>query len=206
MAENLGKSLMDTISMSDLPDALRDFGEECIDQFLEEGIVKEIPILKSVGAISKSVGAIKDYLFMKKLVIFLFSMNEMSEEDKRSLMDRLNKDAKSAAYVGEMLIELLSRLDNADKSLMIAKALKAYASGYFDFIQLQRINYAIDRLLMCDLQQLRSFVTATETVTTNGRPEILNFINSGLAYIKSGYGSGGVHDTEVGRLFVKYIL
>ena len=178
-----------------------------VDSLLNDGVLKQVPVLGTVISVAKSVGSIRDLLFIKKLAVFLNSMYTVEEKDRKKLLAKLGKDAKSAAYAGEMLIELLSRLDNAEKLLLVVKALKAYANDLINFIQLQRINHSIDRLLMCDIHQMKPFIESFNTMNTDGDPAILNFVNAGLAYVPPGLVTdGGVIPTETGKLFANYIL
>lgn len=207
MHEDLGKSLVETISKAELPATISDYGEIAFDSLLDDGIVKEIPIIKTIASLIKTGIAVKDYYFIKRLARFISSVSEMEERDRQKLLAKLDKDTKSAVFVGEMLIELLLRLDNAEKPLLMANALKAYAKDNIDFTQLQRINYAIDRLLMCDIHYLRPFVDSELTLYEEGNPVIVNFINAGLAYTPAGMVVGGrVRPTETGKLFSKYVI
>lgn len=128
----------------------------------------------------------------------------MSSQERISLIEKLETDSGYASNVGEKVIGILSRLDDDSKPSIIAKAFKLYAAGHLNYIQLQRINYAIERLLIFDLGNLEEFCSpASETKITKDDPVILNFINSGLAYVASGYGAGGVHPTELAKLLIE---
>lgn len=204
MSNEIGKSLKETILKSELPELINDLGEIGIDSLLTDGVLKDIPVLGSVLAIGKTYGNVRDYLFTKKLIKFLQELTSLSSEERISLIEKLETDSGYASNIGEKVIGILSRLDDDSKPSIIAKAFKLYAAGHLSYIQLQRINNAIERLLICDLGNLEEFCNpASETKITKDDPVILNFINSGLAYVASGFGAGGVHPTELAKLLIE---
>ena len=204
MTERLGNSFRETLLRSDLPSVIQNAGEIGIDSFLDDGLWKSIPILGTILAIGKTWGNVRDYLFAKKMFAFLQSISSLSERDRQKLIHRLDADEKFSNYAGEQIIELLSRIDSERKAVLAATALKLYAREEIDSVQLQRINYAIDRFMLCDTEEFRSFCSKTG-VKTDANPAKANFINSGLAYVPSGWGAGGVAQTETAPLFLRVL-
>lgn len=206
MVDELGRTLRETLVKSDLAGAILEFGEIGMDTLLQEGVWKEIPILKSVLAVGKTLGSARDYFFAKRLLAFLKSFAELTAEERRDLVVRLDRDDAFGHYAGERLLDLLSRLDDERKPELIAKALKRYAAGRISASQLQRLYYAVERLQLCDLGELERFCQAdAKTRITNGDPVAVNFIGAGLAYVASGWDAGGVHPTETAKVLLAVI-
>lgn len=206
MAKEPGNSLRETILKSDLPSVIQEAGEIGLDSILDEGVLKDIPVLSTMLALGKTFGNIRDYLFAKKMMKFLECISSLTDSERKALISKLDNDENFGMYSGERIIELLSRVDGDKKPILVAKALMLYARGDMSSSQLQRINNAIDRFLLCDLSELRSFCAAeAEPRATDEDPITANLINAGLAYVKSGYGGGGVHPTETARLFIRVV-
>lgn len=206
MSKEVGSTLRETLLKSDLPAVIEEAGEIGIDTLIEDGVLKKLPILSTITALGKTYGTIRDYIFTKKLMRFLQSISSLNESQRVGLIEKLDKDPGFGAYAGERLIDLLSRLDDENKPLLVAKALKLYAKGEISSSQLQRINYAIDRFLLCDIEELKIFCSANAVHRgTDGDPVTANFINAGLAYVQSGYGGGGVHPTETAKILIAVI-
>lgn len=203
MDNELDRTLKETLVKADLAGAILDLGEIGMDTLLQDGVWKEVPILKSVLAIGKTLGGVRDYFFAKRLLAFLKSFSELTAEERRDLVARLDRDEAFGHYAGERLLDLLSRLDDERKPELIAKALKRYAAGRVSASQLQRVYYAVERLHLCDLDELEKFCQAEgKPRLTDGDPVSVNFISAGLAYVASGYGAGGVHPTETAKVML----
>lgn len=177
---------------SDLPSVIQNAGEIGIDSLLDKGLIKDIPVLNWMLAVGKTWSNIRDYLFAKKMFAFLQSISSLSENERQKLIHRLDTDEKLSNYAGEQIIELLSRIDSERKAILAATALKLYAREEIDSLQLQRINHAIDRFILCDIDKFRSFCKEREAIRPEeDNPEIANFTNAGLVYVESGWGIAG---------------
>ena len=86
--------------------------------------------------------------------------------------------------------------------MLVATALKLYAREEIDSLQLQRINYAIDRFMLCNIDVLRS--CPVDKYIEDNDPLTANCINSGLVYISTALG-GGVYFNETARLFLRVL-
>ncbi len=204
MSNEIGPTLRETILKSELPTLVGDIGESGIDSLLNDGVAKEIPVIGSILAVGKIYGNFRDYYLAKKLISFLQELSSLDSSQRIQLIEKLESDEPYSNKVGEKIIDLLSRLDDQQKPFLVAKAFKLYLAGYLSYVQLQRINNSIERILICDLGQLSEFCNADgKSNTTGDNPILLNYINSGLAYTGSGWGSGGVHPTETAKLLLK---
>jgi len=204
MTDNLSSSFKKTILKSDLSLVIQNAGEIGFDSLLDNGVLKDIPLLNTLFSLGKTVSNVRDYFFAKKILVFLESISNLSETERNKLVAKLDADEKFGRYAGEQLIELLSRIDSEKKAVLAASALKLYACDRVTSSQLQRINNAIDRFMLCDLNELRSFCAVNGGQQTDGNPITANFINAGLAYVSSGLG-GGTYPNETAHLFLQVI-
>jgi hypothetical protein len=197
MQSQLGESLDITLSRSDLPNALGNLSEVAIDSLLSNGVLKDIPVIGTLLAIGKTVGTVKDYLFAKRLILFLTTMSSLSTEERNALVLKLENDETFRAKAGETIVELISRIDGDIKPKCAAVALKHYASGKINATDLIRLNHAIERFLFCDYEKLDMFCDSLDPFVGQDDPAAANFINAGLGYTASGYGAGGVQATSL---------
>ncbi|MCW5200791.1 hypothetical protein VU07_03130 [Desulfobulbus sp. F4] len=207
MPKELENSLYETILKSDLPFVIQNFGEVALDSLSDDGIFKSIPILGTIFAIGKIFGNVIDYFFAKKMIAFLRSLSSLSETERQQLIHRLDTDEKFSKYAGEQIIELLSRIDSDRKAVLVATALKFYVRGEIDSLQLQRINYAIDRFMLCDTEEFRSFCSIpVEKVAKEQAIAATNFLSAGLGGISMGWGMFGmILPNETARLFLRVL-
>ncbi len=198
-------SLTDTLKKSDLSNVAGNIAEVGLDKIIEDGLFQDIPVVSSIIGLVKTGGNIQNYYFSKKLLKFLVSISEITLAERLSMVERLEQDDAYSQNVGESIILLLDRMDDISKPKLVARAFKAFSTGAIDSTQLQRINYAIDKLLMVDIEKLVEF----SRIHTSDRYDLIvgqNFLNAGLAYVGTGYGAGGVHPNDICQLFITHIL
>ena len=203
MTKPIDKSLRETITKSDLATVITDLGEIGVDSLLDDGVLKDIPILGSVLKIGKTFGTVRDYYLAKKILAFLNELSDLPQIERDKLISKLENDKKYESSVGGQLLELLSRIDEESKPTLIAKAFKLYVQEEINYMELQRVTYAIERFQVCDIDEFRKFASEEETDRiTDEKDSTANFINSGLGYAASGYGAGGVHPTETAKILI----
>ncbi|MDZ7660908.1 hypothetical protein [Thiohalophilus sp.] len=198
-------SLVETLKNSDLSEITTDTSELGLDEIIEDGLLQDIPVVSTLVKLVKTGVNIRDYFFAKNLFKFLASLSELSSEQRKAMVERLEDDEAYRNKVGESLMVLLDRIDDIGKPELVAKAFKAYSSDAIDAEQLQRINYAIERLLMVDIGKLEDF----SKISRGHIYDLVvgqNFLNAGLAYVGTGYGAGGTHPNDICNLFVQHIL
>jgi len=211
--QNVEDSLISTLKKSDLKSIGYDVAEVAIDSFLQDGFLKDLPVISFLNSLYKTGIHIRDYFFTKKLLKFLYSLSTLSPQQRTEFIDRLDSDPKYTQKVGESIMLLLDRMDDMNKPILMGRAFKAYALGKINSIELQRINYAIDKILMCDISELEEF-SKVETKEINENTCInfdkivsQNFLSAGLAYIHTGAGvAGKIYSNAICELFVKHII
>jgi hypothetical protein len=70
-AESVERGLLKTILNSDLRDVVKDSGEVLFESLLVDGVLKEIPVVRSVVGVVKTGLNVRDQLFLIKVMKFL---------------------------------------------------------------------------------------------------------------------------------------
>ena len=145
-----GDELIRSIAKSHGLDLLTDALDISIDQFLESGVVKDVPV---VGWVVKLAGvgiSIKDRMLAKKLVAFVAGTSIASDEKITAFVDRLN-EPKRRERAGETLMLLIDRHERIEKSAILGRLLAARIEGHFDGAQFLSLAAALDRSSISDL-------------------------------------------------------
>jgi len=145
------------LKKAEVPDIISDLAEAAIDSEIDEGIIKNIPILKTIFGIFKVGVAVNDFLFAKKLSIFLKNLYELSEEERIKLIDKIEKDDNLSTKIGEKIFYLLDKIDDNEKPRLIAEAFKAYLKENIDFDELVRICCGITNIESINMPHLIRF-------------------------------------------------
>ncbi len=183
------KNLPEIIVDSTVDENISSLGVEItelgFDSLLEEGALKDIPV---IGVVVKSIGAvisIRDRLFLKKVARFLFALKNISIKKRESFRQKLEDDPEFRRKVGDTLVMVLDRLDDLEKPEMLAKAFKFFMEGKINSHDFQRLSSAIDKAYIGDLNVL----TTKETdFSEHSGPLYENLLVSGLAVIDNAKG------------------
>jgi hypothetical protein len=158
---------------------LTDLSEVGLDSLLNEGIVRDIPILSNIVELAKAGISIRDWLFARKVASFLCGLQKTSSEQREAFCQKLQQNSNLRKRLGETLILLLERLDNLDKPQLLAKAFEAYMKEEITLEMFQRIASAIDIAFIEDLKKV------TQSDADEGSRELClrNLIRSGLSQV-----------------------
>ncbi len=177
---NLPDTFQDTIRNTDLSDISKDLVESSIDSFLSDGILKEIPIVKSILGIIKVSSNISEYLFLKKIISFLNEIKEIDPKKRKEEIDKIDSSERYRIKVGEKLLYILDRSDDYEKAEYIAKlfvALLEEKISYDDFI---RGSNAINTLSIPDFRLFLSYNEYKDTVWYERNREIIYIEDASL--------------------------
>ena len=111
---------------SELFDTVADLFEATGDQLLQEGILRDVPLIGTVVGIARVVGTISDRIFLLKVKKFIFSLSKLSDVEKDDFSEQMDKDEKLRSKVGETVVLLLDRSDDLEKVEILAKIFSVY--------------------------------------------------------------------------------
>ena len=61
---------------------LGDLGEVVIDAVMDDGVLRDVPILSTVVGIGKCIRNVSDVLFAKKLIVFLYGLKDADAQQR----------------------------------------------------------------------------------------------------------------------------
>lgn len=155
--ENLEISLIRSIGTSDLKDLGMDLSEIAFDSVLDDGVLKEIPVIGSIAKLYSAGSTISGKIFEKKIIKFMIALEEINLKKRKQFVDRIAKDEKFERKVGEHLLVALDRIDNMDKPPLLAKIFSAYINDHIDYELFLRFSSILDKLFLPDLFRLSSY-------------------------------------------------
>jgi hypothetical protein len=132
--------------VSNSGDLLVDLADIGINNVLDDGIINEIPILKTIASVCKIGLNIRDRFFAKKIVYFIasFSAGQKDADKYNKFISEMNND-KFRSKVTEQIIITVDRLDTALKAQIISNFLISLINEkitWDDFMQFSNIvNY-----------------------------------------------------------------
>ena len=140
-----------------------------IDSFINDGILKDIPIVNTIVAVLKVGKNIHDRNLLKQTLTFIneFNKNNITEEQLKNYKERIEKDRKKCEdELGRVLL-LLNNFIDKEKSIMLSKLFKAYVSQLLNWNDFCEYSEIINRLFIQDFSFLQEIYLGRISDTTN---------------------------------------
>jgi len=166
-----------------------DFVELGIDSFLDEGVVKDIPIIGSIVGIYKIGKSIRDAFFIKKLINFIYNLKNISTKERQKFIDKCIYEDKNFQ---EKLICTLDKIDDIDKCKYLSKIFICYGKGYITYLEFRRYMIAIERLNVENILYLKVNIDKKYFDFQHG----VSLLNAGLVEIAMFPGNAGYEKTD----------
>jgi len=181
-----------------------------IDSIMQDGLLKDIPIARTLVAIGNLGINIRDRNLLHQTFVFIDTLNSHTIEPEKlnRYREEINNDPKKAeAELGRVIIILNSNIDDI-KSKILAKCYISYINEIFDWNRFKELADIIQRIFVTDIDMFRSF-KIKETYNTIDYPlyQINRLISVGLVLIPGvthkdlNTGNKTFKISEVGQLF-----
>ena len=120
--ENLVGSLEDSLT-ENMFDTVGDLAEVGLDAVMDDGILKDIPILSTVVGLYRIGHTIRERHTIKQLALFVAELNKGCADDRRrkQLLEKLNSDTQKSKQEIEYILVVLDSYLEYEKSQMLAK-------------------------------------------------------------------------------------
>ena len=130
--------------------------EVTLDTIMEDGILKDIPIISTAIGLYKIGNSILERHNLKKLIVFLDGINKGTVDDKKrnQYRQRFQNDDKFRNQEIEYLLVLINRYIDYEKPKMLAKLYLAYLDNEIEWNSVVMFSTIIDVLLPEDIAYL----------------------------------------------------
>lgn len=158
-------------------EALLESGEVITDILMQGEVLAEIPFVGTAIKICKAADSIRDRAFAVKLSKFVLNLENITEEQKIKLKEKMGAGTEEAQKIGETLLFVLERVTDLDKPLLLSQIFLAYLDDVVSSESLRRLYQAVDIAFPDDLQRL----LAVETIPSKSdEPWMRYLVSSGL--------------------------
>jgi hypothetical protein len=147
-------NIYDSIVSKGIGDITSDLMEAGIDQLLDNGFLKDIPII-GIGFKLLGLGKnISDSVYAKKILKFLFELKDIPQEKREEFVSGLG-DEKQSKRAGENVMVILNKLDDINKASIVGKLLKATILNRINYSDFIRLSHIVDKVFLYDLIELK---------------------------------------------------
>ena len=148
---SLSESMELTMDKGNLS-VLGDLGEVAIDAVMDDGILRDVPILSTVVGLGKCFRNVSDVLFAKKLIVFLYGLKDADVQQREEAISKWESDAKYRIRVGEILLNMINRCDDTQKAQWLSKLFyeMVLKRGWGDmFMRAEKVLSSLSVMDMC---------------------------------------------------------
>lgn len=142
-----------TILKSQLPDALIDIGESSIDELLDNTLIKQLPVIKTIAGIIQAGVNIHDRLFLKKLLAFLGGVKDITPEERKRMINEIDASQTYRLKVGEKLLYILDANKDYEESEDTTKLFCEFIKGNISYDQYLSATDTLNRISRIELNE-----------------------------------------------------
>lgn len=152
LAKDLGKSL----AKNSIPVSV-EFLENGIDELISNNVLRDVPILNSIGAVIRSGKDLYERNLLKQTSAFLLEFNSgtIDEEKLQKYKEKLENDKEKTSELERVLLILNNNID-VEKSKYLAKLFTAYINEKITWDEFCEFSDMTNRLFIEDFRLLKA--------------------------------------------------
>ena len=148
-------SLLDSLTHQELNELIVGALEFTLDNLTDNPLIKAIPVFGTLIKLHNGYVSVRDRLFIKKVLEFLYPLADTEVQQRELFLDELAVDKGSRHKAGHALVLLLDRLDDLHKPQFIGRLYRAKMKERVNMEQLHRLCFIVDRAYIGDLLSIR---------------------------------------------------
>ncbi len=141
--------LTQIVKSKDLKDISVDLLESILDSEITDEALKEVPIVKSLLAVKKIYSSISDRIFLKKALLVLLELKELTDEERKHLLEELGDKFSTGA---EKILLAIDKLDSYLKCEIFGRLSFLRAKNVVDSEDYLRLSKIIKDAYLPDLK------------------------------------------------------
>ncbi len=149
--KKLEGKLVESLAVKDVGDLVSDYAELGLDSILDEGLVKDIPILRTCVSIAKVGLNMRDRLYIKKIANFIKQVGDTTQEEREAF---IKEHCQNTKRFEETVLLILEQVDNINKSTLIGKIFKACILGMINYQDALSLSSSVNKALWQDIENM----------------------------------------------------
>lgn len=139
-------------------DILSNIAEIGLDAIMNDGFLREVPILSTAVSLFKIGNSLRERHYIKKLASFVLALNNGIADDRAReyYRQKVTDDPKSRYKELEYILILIDRYLHANKPSLLAKLYLSYLDDFITWHDFTKYAEVVDRFLPGDCETLLS--------------------------------------------------
>jgi len=140
--------------------------EVILDSLLDNGVLKDIPIVGILFALFKTGKQVTELFYLKKLRGFIYGYEQIPEKMDKKITSDLD-DEQKRKDLGAKLLLIIESVDSIEKAGLIGKIFKLLKNGEISSPIFLRLSHLINKSFYDDLLYLLKFPGIDMVLTAN---------------------------------------
>lgn len=164
-----------TIIDSDLTEVSKACIESGIDSIMNDGLLKDIPIVGMLVGLVKTGQSFSNFLFLRKILSFLNGIDDIDPKERGEMINKIDESQKYKNKVGEQLLFTINHSEDDIKSGYIGTLFRTFITKEITYDEFLKGSFIINGLSNADFEK---FILQEAISLENSE-----FIAVGLAFI-----------------------
>ncbi|HSW97908.1 MAG TPA: hypothetical protein VLF89_08840 [Candidatus Saccharimonadales bacterium] len=144
------ESILESIVNPKLDDVAKELLELGIDEITNNELIKKLPIIDLLSAGYKSIIAMNNYLFFKKVVHFLFQQTKITPKERKKWLLKITKEG-TRKKIGKITLELIDKIISTKKADILGIIFREHIKGNVTTEEYVTIGEMIESAYLSDL-------------------------------------------------------
>ena len=140
----------DLLGDPSLQDTMVGLSETLLDDVLESGILRDLPILGTAVGIARAAGSIRDILFLRKVRRMLQEFDDVPPSSKIEMIQLLMETTENEAKVGEKLLYVIDRSEDEASAGAIGRLFRAFLEREISYSEFLAFVWAVNSMRFDD--------------------------------------------------------
>lgn len=177
---DLADTLEATIRDQSLQQTAVSLGEIGLDSLLDDGTLRDIPIIGTLLGIAKSAVNIRDRLFIAKLQKLLNELRDVPPAKRDEMIQRINDSPEFEIRVGEKILYITERCSDHVDAAIIGRLFRSYLEERITYSEFLRLSRCVDKVMPDDLNDFISSEWERESAAN-----ATHLLQTGLVYLEN---------------------
>ncbi len=211
-----GTSLLGIVTDKDSTKIMNALLMTHLQREISDGIVTSIPALDIFLKSLSSFLNVRDFLFRKKLVLFLESTNKVNKKTKENFQREMHESSEFCETVGTHLILVLDIFNEIEKARILGNFFNAYLEGKISYNDFRKLSKSLEIISISTIPNLEKFydtnndqhdqtISNLDFIDSYSMQEMINasLVKSERGFLAPEGTISGCTKNELGRLFIE---
>ena len=147
----MSPQIIETIKDPNFIEIISNTSEVVFDAFLEDGIIKDIPLIGTLYKGINLVSSIQDRLFTRKLYFFLKQLENTDYQKRCQTINQIENDQSFKSKIGHKILFIIDKCEDDEKAELMGFLFKEFLEEKFTYEDFLKLSTLLNTLSITDI-------------------------------------------------------